>query len=103
VAHETGAVVELEARCAQEAAARERAVAKKRAPPLRDRPQPWQPGLLVGDLIPDGGAPLRDRAVERLELQRLLGAEMADDTGLAHPHVGGEPPDREPLEAVGTG
>ncbi|HEX2125129.1 MAG TPA: hypothetical protein VHF45_01050, partial [Thermoleophilaceae bacterium] len=56
------------------------------------------PGRLddVLDEAPAGG-------VDRRELQFLLRTEVGEQTALAHAELRGEPPDREPLEALHRG
>ena len=40
---------------------------------------------------------------DRRQLQLLLGAEVGEEAALAHPQLGGEAADRQPLQALGRG
>ncbi len=53
--------------------------------------------------LPDVLAEAVDRGAQTRALQRLLAAEAADESALAHAEVGGESPDGEALEALDGG
>ena len=103
VAHRAASAVPLARRRGQEAAAREDVALQVGDPRVGYRPQPRQPRLLAGRAVPDLAAEDVGRLLQRRHLQRLLRPEVADDPGLRHVELAGQPPDRQALEPFERG
>ena len=58
------------------------------------------PGSRSRDRLPDLAREVLDPRLEGRGLKLLLAAEQAEEAALAHRELVGEPPDRQPLEAV---
>jgi hypothetical protein len=68
--------------------------------PVGERREPREavrrgPGRRDDDLVEDAA-----RGLHRRELELLLRAEVREEAALGHPHVVGEPCEREPLDAL---
>ena len=100
VVERPGPRVVLDRRGGDEASAGEHPRPEMLDPGIDHGLEPREPALNPLGRPPDRiGEPL-DRCLQHRSLHRLLVAEAADQTALAHPELAGQPPDRDALESL---